>query len=84
LVELVHARRKETVSGRVTKLADTRFLCELGALALLGETLFGPLVRAAFGHTNDADAARAFRRRFARLLTESSQNPTGRTPARSP
>jgi len=69
LVELVHTRRKKAASGRAIDLAETLFLCELGAFALLGEALFGKLVRGAFGEADDAEAARDFRRRFARLLS---------------
>ena len=83
LVELVHARRQKAAPGRATDLAETMFLCELGAFALLGEALFGKLVRVAFGDADDAKAVRDFRRRFAQLLTDAAIGPTSRAPARS-
>jgi TetR/AcrR family transcriptional regulator, repressor for neighboring sulfatase len=70
LLELVHALRKKVAPGRRIEHADTRFLCELAAFALLGEALFGGLVRVAFGHADDSAASRDFRNRFARLLKE--------------
>jgi AcrR family transcriptional regulator len=70
LLELVHAQRKKAAAGRRVELADSRFLCQLAALALLGEALFGNLVRVAFGDAGDAAASRDFRHRFVRLLTE--------------
>jgi TetR/AcrR family transcriptional regulator, repressor for neighboring sulfatase len=69
LVELVHALRKKASAGRRIDLADSRFLCEVAAFTMLGEALFGNLVRVAFGHADDATASREFRQRFARLLT---------------
>jgi AcrR family transcriptional regulator len=71
LLELAHAQRKKAAGGRRVELADSRFLCQLAALALLGEALFGRLVRVAFGDSGDAAASRDFRHRLARLLTES-------------
>jgi TetR/AcrR family transcriptional regulator, repressor for neighboring sulfatase len=71
LLELVHAQRKKAAAGRRVELADSRFLCQLAALAVLGDALFGDLVRLAFGDAGDAGASRDFRHRFARLLTES-------------
>jgi len=70
LLELVHARRKKAAAGRRVELADSRFLCQLAALALLGEALFGDLVRVALGDDGDAAASRDFRRRLAQLFTE--------------
>lgn len=67
LLELVHAQRKKALPGRA-ELADSRFLCELSAFALLGEALFGELVRLGLGQRADAASSRDFRRRFARLL----------------
>jgi AcrR family transcriptional regulator len=72
LIELVHAQRKKSRSGRSIELADSKFMCHLAAFALLGEALFGDLVRAASGDAIDAKASREFRRRFARLLTQGS------------
>jgi hypothetical protein len=66
LLELAHAQRKKAAAGRRVELADSEFLCQLAALALLGEALFGRLVR-----VGDAAASRDFRHRLARLLTES-------------
>jgi AcrR family transcriptional regulator len=69
LVELVHAQRKKAKAGRPVELAETKFQCQLAAFALLGEALFGDLVRAAYGDSADAKASKEFRRRFATLLT---------------
>src|SRR6185503_8118633 len=65
LVALVHAQRKKAQPGRQIELKDSRFLCELAGLTLLGEALFGNLVRVAFGDAGDAAASRDFHRRFA-------------------
>jgi AcrR family transcriptional regulator len=73
LVALAHAQRKNAEPGRHVDLAETRFLCELAAFTLLGEALFGNLVRGAFGDTSDAANLRDFRRRFARLLVEAQR-----------
>lgn len=80
-IELLHAQRKKADPDRRIELADSRFLCQLAAFALLGEALFGDLVRGGFGVTNDAAASRDFRRRFARLLTDGRSN-RARTPSR--
>ena len=69
LLELAHALRRKA-AGRRIELADTRFLCQLAALALLGEALFGRLVRLAFGDSGEAAASRDFRHRLARLLID--------------
>jgi hypothetical protein len=69
-IELLHAQRKKAEPRRRIEFADSRFLCELAAFALLGEALFGALVRDAFGDANDDAASRDFRRRFARLLAD--------------
>jgi hypothetical protein len=42
-------------------------VCQLAALALLDEALFGRLVRLAFGDSGEAAASRDFRHRLARL-----------------
>jgi AcrR family transcriptional regulator len=71
LVELLHAQRKKAAApGRKVELADSKFLCQLTGFALLGEALFGDLVRLAFGEEgNNAAVSRDFWRRFAKLLS---------------
>jgi hypothetical protein len=64
------ARHRGSASRGRVELADSRFLCQLAALALLGEALFGKQGAVAFGDSGDAAASRDFRHRLARLLTE--------------
>jgi AcrR family transcriptional regulator len=74
LIELAHARRMLAHPERSTDFADTQFRSQLAALALLGEAVFGRLIRYASGEagTADADASRDFRRRLAALLGDAS------------
>jgi len=72
LVALMHGRRKKAMPGRIIELAETRFLCQLAAFALLGEALFGDLIRVSYGAPADVAGSRDFRLRLARLLTDAS------------
>lgn len=64
LVELVHARRVRTAP---VELEDTLFRAQLTIFALLGEAIFGDVIRRTTGDERP-DAARDFRQRLARLL----------------
>jgi AcrR family transcriptional regulator len=66
LVDLVHARAQRAL-GREVELDDTLFRAQLTIFALLGEAIFGDVIRRATGDARDG-GSRDFRQRFARLL----------------
>lgn len=70
LIESAHAQRRQAHPGQHADYADTQFRSQLTALALLGEAIFGDVVRAASGAATGAEASRDFRRRLARLLAD--------------
>ena len=70
VVELAHARRVAAHPERALEPEDTRFRSQLTAVALLGDALFGDLIRYAAGGAVGPEAARAFRKRLAKLLAE--------------
>jgi AcrR family transcriptional regulator len=70
VIELAHARRRALHPERDLPLEDTRFRSQLAALALLGDAIFGDLVRHASGDASGAEASRVFRRRLAQLLAD--------------
>jgi TetR/AcrR family transcriptional regulator, repressor for neighboring sulfatase len=65
LVDLVHARRMRAAPG--VELDDTLFRAQLSIFALLGEAIFGDVIRRATGDER-AEGSRDFRQRLARLL----------------
>jgi len=68
-VEPVHAWRVAVSTGGRVERAQSRFICQLAAITLLGDALFGDLIRASSGEALGGDSAREFRRRLARLMT---------------
>ncbi len=70
LIESAHAMRQQAHPNRPTDYADTEFRSQLTALALLGEAIFGDVIRAASGDETGPEASRDFRRRLARLLAD--------------
>lgn len=70
LVELAHQRRIRRNKGRDLDYGDTEFRSQLAALALLGEAIFGDMIRLSCGSPQGPDAARDFRQRLASLLRE--------------
>ena len=70
LIEMAHAQRQQARPNARSDYDDTKFRSQLTALALLGEAIFGDVVRAASGDATGADASRDFRRRLARLLAD--------------
>ncbi len=56
---------------------ETEFLTMLGAIAALGDGLFGSVVRRAAGHPDDAEHARKFRDQFADMLQNLLRAPNG-------
>lgn len=70
VIELAHAQRTRGRSERAIEYEDTKFRSQLTALALLGDAIFGDLIRRASGDAADAQSAREFRRRLARLLAD--------------
>jgi AcrR family transcriptional regulator len=70
LIELTHAQRVQAQPSRAIDPADTEFRSQLTALALLGDAIFGDMIRSASGGATGPDAAREFRRRLAALLAD--------------
>jgi hypothetical protein len=68
LIEKAHAQRQAAFPD--ADYDDTRFRSQLTAIALLGEAIFGDLVRYASGDATGAEQSREFRRRLAKLLTD--------------
>jgi AcrR family transcriptional regulator len=70
MIELAHAQRVRERPDRAIDYDDTKFRSQLTALALLGDAIFGDLIRAASGDPVGTEAARDFRRRLAKLLAD--------------
>lgn len=70
VIELAHAQRLQAHPERAIELEDTRFRGQLTALALLGEAIFGDLIRYVSGDSLGPERARDFRRRLAKLLAD--------------
>jgi AcrR family transcriptional regulator len=70
VIELAHAQRSRAQPDREIDYDDTKFRSQLTALALLGDAIFGDLIRHASGDPTGAPAAREFRRRLAKLLSD--------------
>jgi AcrR family transcriptional regulator len=73
LIDLAHRQRLGAQPGREIDLADTRFRSQLTAFAMLGEAVFGDLIRSASGDATGAEASRDFRRRLAQLLADTAR-----------
>jgi AcrR family transcriptional regulator len=70
VIALAHARRVALHPEREIDFEDTRFRSQLSALSLLGDAIFGDVIRHASGDAVGAEASRAFRKRLARLLAD--------------
>lgn len=70
VITLAHARRTALLPEREIDFEDTRFRSQLSALALLGDAIFGDLIRHASGDAVGAEASHAFRKRLAKLLAD--------------
>ena len=70
VLELAQRARAKAHPEREIDYEDTRFRAHLTALALLGDTIFGDLIRGASGGRSGPEAARDFRRRLAQLLAD--------------
>jgi AcrR family transcriptional regulator len=70
MIELAHAQRARGHRDRPVDYDDTKFRSQLTALALLGDAIFGDMIRRASGDAADGQAAREFRRRLAKLLAD--------------
>lgn len=70
MVELVHAQRVHAYPERTIELEDSKFRSQLTAFALLGEALFGDLIRHAADDPTGPEQSREFRRRLAKLLAD--------------
>lgn len=68
LIETAHAQRKQASPRRTLDYRDTEFRTQLAAFALLGEAIFGDIIRVACASSTGPDAARDFRQRLAKLL----------------
>lgn len=73
LIDLAHRQRLAAQPEREIALADTRFRSQLTAFAMLGEAVFGDLIRGASGDATGAEASREFRRRLAQLLADTAR-----------
>lgn len=86
VVEGAHAFRQARSARGALELADTAFIVELSAFALLGDALFGERMRRLEGHPQTERASRDFRARLGKLL-EAQLNapvPTTATPTAEP
>jgi AcrR family transcriptional regulator len=72
MIELAHAHRTRACGDRQIDYEDTKFRTELTALALLGDAIFGDLIRRSAGDAGGASSAREFRRRLAKLLADTA------------
>lgn len=70
LIELAHDQRTQAHPERDCAYEDTQFRAHLTALALLGDAIFGDLIRYASGAATGAQPSRDFRHRLASLLAE--------------
>jgi AcrR family transcriptional regulator len=68
VVEGAHAFRRARSQRRDLELADTAFIVELCAFALLGDAVFGERLRRLEGVAVGSEASRAFRVRLGALL----------------
>ena len=68
VVQAAHAFRQARSQRGPLELADTAFIVELTAFALLGEALFGERLRKLEGRAPSERAARDFRMRLGKLL----------------
>ncbi len=78
LIDVIH-RLREKEAGAAgdpqPSRDETEFLVMLGAIAALGDGLFGTVVRRAAGHFDDAEYARRFRDQFADMLQNLLRGP---------
>jgi AcrR family transcriptional regulator len=72
MIELAHAQRTAVRCDREIDYEDTKFRAQLTALALLGDAIFGELIRRSAGDTAGPQSAREFRRRLAKLLADTA------------
>jgi TetR/AcrR family transcriptional regulator, repressor for neighboring sulfatase len=70
LIELLQKQRARAHPERAIEYADTEFRAHLAALALLGDSIFGDMIRRASGGATGAEPSREFRRRLAKLLAD--------------
>lgn len=70
LIDEGHRRRVAARPDDAIDYDDSRFRAQLTALALLGDAIFGDLIRRASGESGGADKSRDFRRRLAKLLND--------------
>lgn len=78
LIDVIHRLREKEAgeAGNPPPSRDeTEFLVMLGAIAALGDGLFGTVVRRAAGHFDDAEYAHRFRDQFADMLQNLLRTP---------
>lgn len=71
VLELAHAQRVQAAPRKNIDFEDTKFLSQLSALALLGDAIFGDVIRSASGDPTGPESAREFRKRLAALIRDS-------------
>lgn len=80
VVDGAHAFRQARSRRGPLELADTSFIVELTAFALLGDALFGERMRRLEGRTQTERASREFRARLGKLLEAQLQGPPASVP----
>lgn len=70
VIDMVHAQRVQAYPERTIDPEDSKFRSHLTVFALLGEALFGNLIRFASDEPTGAEQSREFRRRLAQLLAD--------------
>lgn len=83
VIQGAHAFRQARSGRGELELADTAFIVELTAFALLGDALFGERMRRLDGRASSERASRDFRARFGKLL-EAQLDAPGKTEAAAP
>ena len=69
IAEVIHQKREQFKDGEVD-FEDTLFRCQLTAIALLGDAIFGDSIRRASGTEAGEAASREFRGKLAAFLSE--------------
>jgi AcrR family transcriptional regulator len=70
VIELAHAQRVQASGSKPVDFEDTKFRSQLSAIALLGDAIFGDVIRSASGDAPGPETAREFRKRLAKLLRD--------------
>jgi AcrR family transcriptional regulator len=83
VIQGAHAFRRARSARPKLELAETSFIVELTAFALLGDAVFGERMRRLEGISEQPDASRDFRVRLGKLLEAQLNPPSEAKPARA-